>query len=109
MMNQHQQLADILLQIEQQMQQLQLWQKESPSAAALASQQPFAVDTLSFFEWCQWIMLPRFRQMISAESALPANCNIAPMAETVMQQDGINKPDLLNLFHQLDQTLNGIH
>ncbi len=106
---QHQQLAAVLDDIRSELQHLNRWQSQPPSAEALASQQPFAVDTLNFFEWCQWIMLPRFEALIEQHSSLPGNCNIAPMTETVMQQEGINGEQLIALFHRLDQTLSGTH
>lgn len=106
---QHQQLTAVLSDIRAELQHLNRWQSQPPSAEALASQQPFAVDTLSFFEWTQWIMLPRFEALIQQQAPLPANCNIAPMAETVVQQEGIDGAQLITLFHRLDQILNGTH
>lgn len=106
---QHQQLTAVLSDIRAELQHLNRWQSQPPSAEALASQQPFAVDTLSFFEWTQWIMLPRFEALIQQQAPLPANCNIAPMAETAVQQEGIDGAQLITLFHRLDQTLNGTH
>ncbi len=106
---QRQQLAAVLCYIRTELQRLNHWQTQQPSAAALASQQPFAVDTLSFFEWTQWIMLPRFNALIEQSAPLPANCNIAPMAETCVQQEGIDGEQLITLFHRLDQILNGTH
>lgn len=107
--SQHEQLAAVLGDIRTELQYLNRWQTQPPSAEALASQQPFAVDTLNFFEWTQWIMLPRFYALIEQQAPLPANCNIAPMAETIVQQEGIDGEQLTALFHRLDQTLSGTH
>lgn len=54
-------------------------------------------------------MLPRFDALIKQKAPLPANCNIAPMAETCVQQEGIDGQQLIALFHRLDQVLNGTH
>ena len=77
----YQSLADALQQLEVELQQLGLWQEHPPSPQALASQQPFCIDTLEFNQWLQYVFLPRMQQLIATRSSLPARCNIAPMAE----------------------------
>lgn len=74
-------LADQLLQVERELRMLGLWAAESPSAEALASQQPFCVDTLDFEAWLQWIFLPRMKQLLEAGGPLPTASGIRPMAE----------------------------
>ncbi len=74
-------LADQLLQVERELRVLGLWAAEPPSAEALASQQPFCVDTLDFEAWLQWIFLPRMKQLLEAGEPLPTASGIRPMAE----------------------------
>lgn len=74
-------LADQLLQVERELRMLGLWAAEPPSAEALASQQPFCVDTLDFEAWLQWIFLPRMKQLLDAGGPLPTASGIRPMAE----------------------------
>ena len=57
------QVVFLLKELEFTLQRLQLWQDDAPSEAALASTQPFALDTLEFHQWLQFIMLERFRVM----------------------------------------------
>ena len=80
-MAQAEQLAALLIDIEAQLRQLELWQAESPGADALASTQPFCVDTLSFSQWLQFVFVPSMYQLIEARQTLPTECAIAPMAE----------------------------
>ena len=51
-------VAALLMAIEAQLRQLNLWEEEAPTAEALASSEPFAIDTLSFTQWLQFIFLP---------------------------------------------------
>lgn len=72
------------------------WDVERPSAEALASQAPFAVDTLSFPQWLQFIFIVRFKNMLAAQQPLPTVISIAPMAYETL-------PDELALFELLTQ------
>ena len=46
-------IAEVLIDIEAQLRQLGLWDKIPPSTEALASTQPFCVDTLTLPQWLQ--------------------------------------------------------
>ena len=76
-------IADQLLLIEHALKQQGWWDTEAPSAEALASQTPFAVDTLRFEQWLQWIFLPRMTQILEQGHPLPNASGILVMAETV--------------------------
>ncbi len=80
-MAQAEQLAALLLDVEAQLRQLDLWQAEPPGADALASTQPFCIDTLSFSQWLQFVFVPSMYHLIEAEQTLSFECAIAPMAE----------------------------
>ncbi len=108
-MSQHQQLSAILTGITHEMQAAALWQSTAPSAEALASQEPFCVDTLSFCEWVQWIMLPRLQQMLDAGMPLPANSDIFTMAEEALKLEAADTSRLLALILKLDQCLRTDH
>lgn len=79
-------LAQALDQLEARMIAEQLWSSQVPSAEALQSTKPFCVDTLSFEQWLQFIMLPTFRAMITQVLPLPTQCDIHSMA-TEMWKD----------------------
>jgi len=83
----YQVLEMLLMELCQQMQSHKLWSERTPSASALQSSQPFCVDTLSFEQWIQFIMLPRFQQMIEQRLPLPEQCDILPMAQEMWKQD----------------------
>lgn len=105
-MDQHAALYSLSLQIEAEMRAWSLWSATQPSVAALQSSQPFCIDTLSFWEWTQWLMLPRFKQMIELKQKLPQGSNITPMAEEAVLNAKINGDKLVEYFSALDQRLN---
>ena len=52
-------IAAQLIDLEAGLRQLDLWSDEPPTAEALESEQPFAMDSLEFEEWLQFIFLRR--------------------------------------------------
>ncbi|MFG0419350.1 YqcC family protein [Pseudomonas sp. zjy_8] len=98
-------LAEHLLLIERELRVLGWWQEQAPSAAALASQEPFCVDTLTFEQWLQWIFLPRMKQLLEADAALPSVSGIQPMAEMVYREQSGVARRLLELLGEFDRLL----
>jgi uncharacterized protein YqcC (DUF446 family) len=77
----HTEVAAVLIDIEAQLRQLGQWDKVPPSSDALASDQPFCVDTLTLPQWLQFIFLPTLYRMLEEKEVLPDRSGIAPMAE----------------------------
>lgn len=82
----HGDLADVLLGIEREMRLLGRWSSQIPSAQALASTQPFCIDTLSFDEWLQFVFIVRVTGIIEAAAPLPQASGIAELAEEVYRE-----------------------
>ncbi|MCW3150714.1 YqcC family protein [Stutzerimonas stutzeri] len=76
-------VAQQLLLIERELRLLGLWASEPPPAEALASREPFCVDTLQFEEWLQWVFLPRMKTILEGDQSLPRVSGIHAMAEVV--------------------------
>jgi len=96
-------VAEILLDIECELRRARLWQEHSPTPEALASDQPFALDTLEFHQWLQFILLPRMHELVQQRLPLPAACTISPMAEEVYQQQLLVMKPLLLQLQRLDR------
>ncbi|MBB6520763.1 YqcC family protein [Pseudoteredinibacter isoporae] len=79
-------MAALLLDLEAALRQLDLWQVEPPSDEALASTQPFCIDTLDFSQWLQFMFIARIRFMLDQQAPLPAVSGITAMAEEVYRQ-----------------------
>lgn len=93
-----------LLGLQQTMQANQLWEATPPSAEALASTQPFCLDTLSATQWLQWIFIPRMQALLAANADLPRNFAVTPYLEEALKNETY-LPELCKPLHQLEQLL----
>ena len=98
-------VAELLIDVETELRVLQLWDDEWPSREALASEQPFAIDTLTFPQWLQFIFLPRMYLLIDAQAPLPENSGIAPMAEQYFSVLDLHSAPLIGHLVRIDRLL----
>jgi len=98
-------VAEALIDVEAQLRQLGQWDKIPPSTEALASQEPFCVDTLTLPQWLQFIFLPTLYQMLEEEQPLPQRCGIAPMAEEFFRGSGLAVGGLVDALLHIDELL----
>nr|WP_298147939.1 YqcC family protein [uncultured Pseudomonas sp.] len=98
-------IAQQLLLIERELRVLGWWQVEPPSAQALASQEPFCVDSMAFEQWLQWIFLPRMKHMLESSAVLPSISGIQPMAEQVYGQGNAQARALIRLLGEFDRLI----
>ncbi|MGB1239934.1 MAG: YqcC family protein [Pseudomonadales bacterium] len=99
-------IANALQQLTLQMQRDGLWQDEMPAPEKLASKLPFCVDTLTFTQWLQWVMFPKLFALLEAGATLPANSNMATMAEQAFKQYPQDTDTLLGCVTALDSAIN---
>lgn len=105
MSSKHIAVAEILMDIEKELRELRLWEFEIPSDEALASTQPFAIDTLNFPQWLQFIFIPRLYAMVEQCSPLPSVSGVKPMAEEYFGVLKLNSSALLVHLEQIDKLL----
>ena len=98
-------IAEVLIDIEAQLRQLGMWDKIPPSTGALASSEPFCVDTLTLPQWLQFVFLPTIRELLEAEQPLPDRCGIAPMAEEFFRDSELAITELLVSLEKIDKLL----
>ena len=98
-------IAELLIDIEAELRQLGLWDGVPPSAEALASDQPFSIDTLTLPQWLQFIFLPTIYRLLEQGQALPDRCGIAPMAEIYFQDTGFASAALEAALEKIDLLL----
>lgn len=98
-------IADGLLAIESELRRLEYWDSEPPAPEALASTQPFCVDTLAFPQWLQFIFLPRMKTLIEQDMTLPAISGIAPMAEEFFRREVVSGNVVINELARIDALL----
>jgi uncharacterized protein YqcC (DUF446 family) len=101
------QVHALLIDVEAHLRQMGLWQLEAPSPEALASDQPFCIDTLGFEQWLQFIFLPTMYELLASGEALPTQCGIAPMAEEYFRGTRLPSLALERTLAAVDRLLSG--
>ncbi len=80
-------LTPLLDQLEHELRAAELWQSVPPDTSLLASQLPFAIDTLEPHEWLQWIFIENIRGAIE-QGNVPRGFALEPyFAEVWKEQD----------------------
>lgn len=100
-------IAEQLLLIERELRVQGWWQVQPPSEQALASQEPFCVDSMAFEQWLQWVFLPRMKHMLESGAALPCVSGIQPMAEQVYGERSAQARALVLLLGEFDRLISG--
>lgn len=98
----HTAVAESLLDIEMELRNLRLWQFETLSDDALASIEPFAVDTMTFLQWLQFIFLPKMHFIVKEQLPLPSDCAIAPMAQHYFASLNLPSSALVHHLQKID-------
>lgn len=84
-MDRYHQTQLLLDRLETVMREADIWESTSPDAAALASSEPFAIDTLTCSQWLQWIFIPRMKLLVTLKATLPTQFEISPYVEEAMK------------------------
>jgi len=100
-------VAELLIDIEAQLRQLGLWEREPPPPQALASDQPFSLDTLTLPQWLQFIFLPTLYRLLAEGQPLPERCGIAPMAQEYFRGLALASAPLEQTLLKIDRILSG--
>ncbi|WP_245584138.1 YqcC family protein [Saccharospirillum impatiens] len=98
-------LSYLLDELEVELREQGYWNDVPPTPEALASSQPFAVDTLSLPEWLQWIYLQRLRALIDAGLPLPTGAQVKPYAEEALKFEQRPTTPLLAIIDRIDRCL----
>ncbi|MFM4701956.1 YqcC family protein [Aeromonas bivalvium] len=106
-MNKYLLVAGLLGELSAELQRLERWQSDHPGEEALASTLPFCVDTLSFDQWLQFVLIPRMEQLVMLQAPLPANVSLYPMASESYKENLAEVADLLRLIARFDLLLSG--
>lgn len=99
----YQELDVALRRLEATMMAANLWRMERPSEAAFASQQPFCVDTMSLPQWLRFVFVARLDALVEARGALPAKCEVAPVVDTFLAQQGVKATDRLLVLKAVEE------
>ena len=103
----HTRVSAVILELEVTLKTAGLWEGAQPSASALASQEPFCVDTLSFSQWLQFVFIVRINTMIEQGGPLPQKSDIAPMAEESFGRGQIHAQPVIGVLRKFDYLISG--
>ena len=86
--------------IEQEMRRIGLWRAEPLRPGQMNFSQAFAMDTMTFAQWLQFVFVPRVREAVAANS-FPSGSSVG--AQAVREFDGDPDADrLVELLSEFD-------
>ena len=88
-MDPYQSAASYADRIEHELRVLNAWQSEPPPDGAYKSKTAFFADTMSFYQWLQFVLLARVREIIEKRGAFPAESSVGTYA--VRELDGLDE------------------
>lgn len=96
----------MLDQIVHEMQRIGFWRDEPLPPEAYKFKAAFAMDTMPFPWWLQFIFVPRVREIIAARGAFPSSSMVG--AQAVREFDGLEEAsELVSLLSQFDALIKG--
>lgn len=98
-------LEKLLSQLKQALQHQELWDNHPPTMERLQSTAPFALDTLEFYQWLQFIMIPEFEHRLRQGLDLPRGFAVSPMAEESWRGQWGERRQLILILRELDELL----
>lgn len=99
-------LIQLITELEVLLRHKNLWQAERPSGKSLASTAPFAIDSLNFEQWLQFIFIEKMLQILQLNLPLPTAMTITPMATEYFKLQSDNCPAIVTLLTRIDVTIN---
>lgn len=96
-----QKVAQYAGQIEAEMRRIGLWQDQPLRPEQMRFNQAFAMDTMTFSQWLQFVFLPRVCEA-AASNSFPHGSSVG--AQAVRELDGLTEADrLITLLSEFDE------
>lgn len=96
-------LMNLLNELQTELKLAGLWSDTEPSKAPLSSIQPFGLDTLTFYEWLQFVLVKKMRLICDRRESLPDSSDVTTMAEEVFKSDEITAPAVIRILITVDR------
>jgi len=97
----------IIGEIEEEMKRIGYWRAEPLPDEAYQFQQAFALDTMTFAQWLQFILIPRVHKLLDEKSIFPERSMIGTQA--IREFDGDEKASrLVQLLNEFDMLFNKV-
>lgn len=95
-------LLQLLNELESELRKQGLWQENKPSDAELNSAVPFAIDTLTFVQWLQFIFIDKMGKILQFSQPLPGAISVLPMATEQFKNLTVNSAEIINIIGRID-------
>ena len=93
--------------IERELCKLKVWQAEPLPDTAYDSDQAFFLDTMTLYQWLQFVLIPRIQEIVAGRGAFPAESYVG--AHAVREFDGVDEAaDLVSLLIEFDEFIEGL-
>lgn len=93
--------AELAAEIEKEMKAIGCWRQETLPEAAYHFHQAFAMDTMTFSQWLQFVLVPRVRQIVAEQGEFPSRSMVGVQA--MREFDGDARADrLVSLLSEFD-------
>lgn len=76
----YQKAENIINKIEEEMRVKGLWQNEALEPEKFCSTKAFCLDTMTFVQWLQFVLLPRVKSIILSKGEFPAASEVSQQA-----------------------------
>lgn len=87
------------------MKRIGLWQNEPLPEDAYRFRQAFAMDTLAFSQWLQFVLIPRVQAIVASNGRFPPASMVAVQA--IREFDGMDQAaELIGLLCEFDELFN---
>jgi len=98
-------VTQMIADIEAEMKKINLWQDEDLPPEKFEFRQAFAMDTMTFDQWLQFIFIPRVHDILDNNGSFPKSSSVA--AQAVREFDGYTQAsNLLHLLSEFDALFN---
>lgn len=77
-----------------------LWSDQPPPPEAFEFRQAFAMDTMAFTQWLQYVFLQRIRQIVAERGEFPRSSMVA--AQAARELDGYGANELSRVLAEFD-------
>ena len=107
-MNIYEAAAGYAERIEKELRNLDGWQQEPLPDAAYESEHAFFLDTMTLYQWLQFVLVPRVKEIVDERGSFPAESNVG--AHAVRELDGVDEAaDLIHVLIEFDEFIEGLH
>lgn len=105
MLDKETKVAILLIDLEAALRNLSCWDASPPSMQAMQSEEPFCIDMMEFYQWLQWVFIPRIYNALTSGASLPTRCSIAPMAEEWAKSRAFSAREIIQVLEKIDVVL----